>query len=355
MSDLKTIRTRLLDEGKVEDILDALGCSYIGHSGGRVEAQLPERFHSNNKRAVQIKLNDSLTSSIRTPVGFKGGSIFDLVSFLEHDKRSEEEFKSNLYNAKTFICETLGWTEFLKDSTFKTKKDYVAPLKAILKGKQKKREIKPNPILSESVLDEFIPYPYNGWIEEGISYKTQKLYGVGFDLESKRITIPMRNRFGQLVGVKGRIMKDEDDHRKYIYLYRYQNRYEWFNFHFAHPYILMEKKVYIFEAEKSCMKAYDNGIYNTLAVGASEISPEQVDIIKKLGLDVEIILCYDKGITIEEIQEQAKRFGGRKIKATFDMDDLLGGKMSPIDAGVDIFNRLVEEYCFEINISKSID
>ena len=149
---------------------------------------------------------------------------------------------------------------------------------------------------------------------------------------------------------KGRILKDEDDDRKYLYLYPFQNRYEWFNFHIAHPYILSEKKVFIFEAEKSCMKMATHGIFNTLSIGSSDISPEQVEIIKQLGLDITIILCYDSDKTPEEIYEQAKKFKNRHVYATYDTLSLLGEKDSPIDRGIDVFNKLLENCCFEVKV-----
>jgi DNA primase len=132
-----------------------------------------------------------------------------------------------------------------------------------------------------------------------------------------------------------------------MYLLRCNNRYEWFNFHYAHPYVLVDKKVYIFEAEKSCMKAFTYGIYNTVAIGASEISDEQIQIIKQIGLDIEIVLCYDKGIPKDEIEDTARRFTGRKVSIMYDDNDLLKDKDAPIDRGLDVWNKLVEE-----NISK---
>ncbi|MCY8549405.1 hypothetical protein MOD25_05745 [Bacillus haynesii] len=362
MSDLQEIKEKILREDKVEDIYRAMGCEYISYSGGRIEAQLPSRYHSNNKRAVQTKLNKWLTSAIRNRPDFESGNIdsspdiFSLISYIVNDKRGEDILK-DLHNAKTFICEHLGWTEFLKGGSFKTKKDYVAPLKAILKDKKRVKEIKPNPVLPEEVLNDYYfydkPLPYKGWIDEGISYKTQEMYGIGFDLDTKRVIIPMRNRFGQLIGVKGRIMKDEDDDRKYLYLYPYQNRYEWFNFHYALPYIQMEKRVYIFEAEKSNMKAFDNGIYNTLGIGASEISPEQAQIVMQIGLDIEIVLCYDKGITIDEIRKNAKMFEGRRVLAMFDTEGILEEKNSPIDQGIEAWNKLLDNCVFEVKIPEN--
>lgn len=355
--DLKIIKQKLLDEDRVQDIYEAMGCTYITYGGGRIEAQLPDHFNSNNKRAVQTKLNENLNCYIRNRPDFGGGDIYSLVSFIVHGKRGVDEYRQDLHEAKKFICETLGWVEFLKGGEFKTKKDYVAPLKALLKGQQRRREIIPNPVLPDSIMNQFYikekPIPYKGWVDEGISPNTQAMYGVGFDWESHRIVYPLKNRFGQIVGVKGRIMKTEDDpERKYLYIYRCNNRYEWFNFHFAHPYILQEKKVYIFESEKSCMKAFEYGIYNTLAIGASDMSPEQADIIKSLGLDIEIILCYDKGIMIDEIREQAKWYRGREVSAMYDIDNLLSGKDSPIDEGIEKWNALVEKYIFPINFDE---
>jgi DNA primase len=358
MSDLQQIRNKLRDEDNVERLLEALGCEHIKpeQRGFMVTAQLPDRFHSTNKRSVQVKLNNSLSCQIRNRGDFKGGSIFDLVSYIEYDKRGDDEFKHNLHKSKEFICKVFGWTHFLKAQKGDVfVKDYTASLKEIINGKERKKEVRPNPVLPEEVMLEYYPYgkplPYQDWIDEGISYKTQKMYGVGFCLESKRIVFPLRNRFGQLVGVKGRIVKDEDDlERKYLYLYRCNNRYEWFNWHYAHPYILMEKKVYILESEKSPMKLFDKGVYNALAIGASDISIEQADMVKQLGLDIEIVLCYDKGITIDEIKRNAEMFKGRKVSAMFDTDNILENKNSPIDQGIEVWNEMVEKYTFPINV-----
>ncbi|MGV4321157.1 hypothetical protein [Bacillus mojavensis] len=354
--DLELIKRKLRDEEKIEDLLSAIGCEYIKteQRGYLYVAQLPERFHSDNKRSVQVKMNDSMTCHIRNRSEFSG-DIFNLISYIHHDARGN--LQNDLHNAKEFICRTFGWTDFLKGKKRKIKEDPTACLKQIVNRRKKKPEIKPNPVLPESVLNDYYfkgsPLPYEGWIDEGISYETQTMYGIGFDLDTKRITIPMRNRFGELVGVKGRILKDEDDERKYLYIYRYQNRFEWFNFHYAHPYILMDKKVYIFEAEKSCMKAFEYGIFNTVAVGSSEISPEQALMIKQLGMDIEIVLCYDKGITKDEIKKNAELFNGRKVYAMFDVNDLLEDKNSPVDQGVDTWRKLHETSVFEIKQKKA--
>lgn len=354
MSDLKKIKDKLRDPDKIIRLLEAIGCEYVKEEqhGGLVTAQLPERFYSNNKRATQVRLNESLSCYIRNRADFKG-DIFSLVSYIHHEKRGEE-IQKDLFKAKEFICKLFGWNEFLsKAKGTIVVKDYTASLKEIVGQRKSKREIKPNPVLPEEIMQQYYPYgkplPYKSWIEEGISYKTQEFFGVGFCLETKRVVFPLRNRFGQLVGVKGRIMKTEDDpERKYLYLYPCNNSYELFNFHNAHPYILMEKKVYIYEAEKSCMKAFDWGIYNTVAIGASDISEVQADMIKNLGLDIEIVLCYDKDKTPQAIKGHAQVFKGRKVYGMFDVDNLLQRKDAPVDRGFEVWNKLVENNIYEI-------
>lgn len=348
MSDLKAIKIKLLNEDKVDRILEAMGCEYISYRGGRIEAQLPKKFQSDNRRSLQIKLNESLTSSVRSRGEFDGGDIYALISYVHHDKRGEDIAK-DLYEAKRFICETLGWLNFLNGS-IRTKKDYVEPLRALMGDNSSNKEIKPNEELPDSVMDNYFPYPSHSWIEEGIPFNVQKFYDVRFDLESKRIVFPICNRFGKIVGVKGRLISEADERfePKYIYLHKCNISQEWFNFNYSLPYILVEKRVIIVEAEKSCMKLTSHGIYNSVAIGSSDISNVQAEIIKNIGLDVEIILCYDKGISVKEIKKQAERFKGRKVYAMYDTDNLLGDKMSPIDNGIEIWNKLYSDYTFPL-------
>lgn len=340
MNDLKEIKLRILEEDKVWDIYEAMECEKISIKANRIEAQLPSRFHSDNPRSTQTKLNESLSSSIRNRADFGGGDIFSLVSYIHHDKRGED-IQKDLYNAKNFICKVLGWREYI-DKDYEQKDD---PLKAVksLMRRTRRREVRPNPTIPESMLDDYMPYPNRKWMEEGISYATQRMYGIGFDLESKRITIPMRNRFGLLVGVKARIFNDSDDDRKYMYLHQYNNGQELFNFHYAYPYILAEKKVYIFEGEKSVMKMFQNGVYNCVAIGASDLAPEQINIIQSCGVDIKIILCYDSDVDSEEIIDVADKFTNREVYAMMDNDGLLGRKMSPIDKGIEVFKELEEK------------
>lgn len=352
MSDLNTIK-RKIKVSEVEKLLKSIGCEFIKieQGGELVTAQLPQKFNSRNKRAVQVRVNKYLSCSIRNRSDFKG-DIFSLVSYIHFDLRGDD-INKNLYESKKYICKLFNWNEFIggRDDSVVVK-DYTASLREIIGGRKKRVEIRYNDVISEKVLDNYFyydkPLPYKGWIDEGISYDVQMEYGVGFDLESKRVTIPIRNKVGKLVGVKGRIMKNYDDDRKYIYLERCNSGYEWFNYHRAVEQILSTKKIIIVEAEKSCMKFATHNIRNVLGIGSSDITDIQVRLLKELGDDIEIYLAYDKDKSIDEVRKQAKKFEGYKVYGIVDVDNLLGEKDSPIDCGIDVWNTLYENNAYEI-------
>lgn len=350
MSDLKEIKRRINDKDKIKFLLEQIGCQYIKSEqmGTLITAQLPPKFNSHNKRAVQVRLSDGLTSHIRNR-DFHG-DIFDLVAYIHFEK---DDTRKYLTQAKNFICKLFGLNEFLSGDSGIIVKDYTACLKRIL---DEENEPPQNTVLPESILKQYYPFgrplPYKEWIDEGISYDTQVFYGVGFDLESKRIIFPIRNKEGQLVGVKGRILRDEDDDRKYLYLYPCNINWEWFNLYFAKEHILECKRVYIFEAEKSSMKAFTFEVYNTLAIGASDVSLEKARILlDEIGPDTEIVLCYDKDKTKKEIKKYAQAFVDfDKVYAMYDVDNLLQKKDAPVDRGFDTWNYLVKHNIYELRL-----
>ena len=80
MSDLQTIKNMLLEGENLYTLLEHLDCLNIKYEqGGRLlTAQLPIDFGSDNKRSVQIRINDNIYCNIRSR-DFSG-DIFNLVS-----------------------------------------------------------------------------------------------------------------------------------------------------------------------------------------------------------------------------------------------------------------------------------
>ena len=349
--DAKEIKPRLLEDERIETLLEELGCEYIKREqrGTLVTAQLPEKFGSNNRRAVQVYATESMPTKIRT-IGSYKGDIFSLVSYLKFDSdinELQETFKQSL----KFIAEIFGWS--ISKSKRSRRKDYVAPLKALASKSRSFAERVPNDEISESVLTNFKNIPNYQWYEEGISLETQEFYQIGYDFFSDRITIPIRNEHGKLVGVKGRLIRDSDvnDYNpKYKYLYRCNMSQEWFNMYVAREEIINKKKVFIFESEKSAMKMYEHGIKNVLAISSSDISEAQILMLKGLGLDTDIVLCYDKDAELDEIKKHAENITNRNVYAVLDVENKLGKKDAPIDKGIEVWNYLLEHHCYPVTI-----
>lgn len=348
MNDLTEIKKRLFEEDKVEDLFESIGCQSVKweQGGTLITAQLPDDFHSTNTRAVQCRVNEGLWCTIRNRNDFSG-DIFNLVSYLVY-KVKGDELQDNLNEAKQYICKLFNWS--YSNSQIEERVDILKDIKSMMyrgRGGVKK----PNKILSEKVLLDFLDLPNKTWEDEGISLQTQKVYDIGFDILTKRITVPVRNKFGQLVGVKGRMLLEEDVNEfdpKYMYIYKCNQSQELFNFYIANKSIKEKREIIIVEGEKSCMKFYENKIYNVVALGSSDVSPAQVDMIYSLGFDIDIVLAYDSDKTIEEVQKTAEKLNQRNVSMIFDKDKKLNKKSAPIDSGIDVWKDLYKNYKYDL-------
>lgn len=66
-------------------------------------------------------------------------------------------------------------------------------------------EMQPLKPIKENVLSYYFPAVNDYFLKDNISYDTQMLFEIGYDDVSNRITIPVRDEMGTLVGVKGRL------------------------------------------------------------------------------------------------------------------------------------------------------
>ena len=74
---------------------------------------------------------------------------------------------------------------------------------------------------------------------DNISYEVQREFEIGYDDFSNRITIPIRDEIGSLVGVKGRLFQREltDDEMKYLYIEPCNRSQILYGLHKSIPYI----------------------------------------------------------------------------------------------------------------------
>lgn len=348
MNAFREVKKRLIEEDRVGEVLEKLGCEYVKmeQRGKLITAQLPPKYESNNKRLVQVYNLDGLPSIIYK-YGIKG-DIFTIASFILYDCNNSDDAQEKVGKALWWICNELGYE--IDGKKRKRKEDPLAWIKQVKRKRRKKfnpEEVEENKVLDESILNQYLMKPYKPWLNEGISLRAQREFQVGFDLESARVVFPVRNSIGQLISVKGRtVLKDED--KKYIYLYEMNKGIELFNLDKALPYIYEKGEVIVFEGAKSVMKAWSYGYKNCVSIEGSFISPGQEYLLRSLGIGVKIILCFDKDMEEENIMAEAKKIKNREVYVMIDKDDLLVGKDSPVDKGKEIWKRLLNQFLYQV-------
>lgn len=352
VNDLPVIKERIFDEGLVEKILEELECEYIKPVGNRYEAQLPERFHSNNRRSVQVYLTETLSAKVRSKQ--ISGDIYMLIGYILYEVETFDELKDVLHQVKAWVCNLFGWHEYLemRDDFEEVveKKDYLAFLRPTQKARKQRKRLqsmrdKENQVLDkESVFSWYRAIPHVHFIEDGISVRTQRFFEVMFDETTMRVVFPVHNSQGELVSIKGRYVGTDEwvlDEIKYLYLYSFDKSIELFNYHRALPYIKKSGEVIVFESEKSCMKAYQYGFKNCVAICGSELSPVQAHMLIMLGVD--ITFAFDNDMDDEHVRKQAKQIRTRKCFWIKDTLGLLGEKDAPVDKGKVTWKKLISE------------
>ena len=108
----------------------------------------------------------------------------------------------------------------------------------------------------------------------------------------------------------------------------------------------------MFEGEKSVLKRYSQFDETAVALSGKFISEEQKRIL--IGLNVDIILCLDNDVSIEEIYSLCEKFYGiRNVYFVKDTKGKLGKKDSPTDICNDVYEELFKnkiKYTDELHI-----
>jgi DNA primase len=332
--DLKRLKTKIYEDENIEKLLSELGCHSIKpeQSGQLITAGLPD---GDNSRSIQVKNCEELYMSIRS----KGvdGNIFTLVGYILYECATFDDVRAKLYQIKQWICNVLSYDDFTF-SDFdkpKPKKDWNYWLRPIQEARTKEIEVSKNEILDERILKQYVNYPWYEWFKNGISINTQREYGIGVDINSERVTIPIHNKDGQLIGVKARYFGSDKkilDDKKYTYLYPCSKSIELFNLHRALPHIQEKKEVIVLEGGKSTMILNSWLIKNSVSIEGDSISPIQAKLLKEMGLDIDIILAFDKDKNEDYIRQQVKQIKNRRIYYLWDEDNLFKDeKASPVD------------------------
>ena len=336
--DIKLLKEYIIDHNCIEQILTELQCGYIKyHSSGYYTCSNPD---GDNQNAIVV-YNDTLVCKNYTrQISNKlKNDLIDLVCYIKD---------CNFPDALKWICQILGidyYHDFTKDVPESL---LITQMIFDMSESYQSNEDKPLIPISPKILTYYKPYVNDMFFKDHISYETQKEFNIGYDESTNRITIPIYSEIGDLVGVKGRLFKEELDKNdlKYIYLEPTSRARILFGLNKTIDYIKREQKVFVVEAEKGVMQGFSYGTCNIVGTGGKELSTTQIEMLTRLG--VNIIFAFDKDVSKSEIEDLSKKFlDGVPIYYIYDEDDILDEKESPTD-NPEKWNHLITNNIYNI-------
>lgn len=138
-------------------------------------------------------------------------------------------------------------------------------------------------------------------VDQGFPEQLLQQYDVGFDKDHMRITFPLRDLMGRLIGISGRAVLNESPRYK-VYDHEYEKwgmpphktdkRYVLWNADRIYPsaFFQIAPKIVIVEGFKACLKLIQHGVPNTVALLGTYLSPEHRWILERIGGEVYVML-----------------------------------------------------------------
>lgn len=292
------------------------------------------RASESRKNAISIRLHNNDWLTVKD---FSKAVSLDIFSYIAQEKNVE------LKDVFAAVKSELGIDSYYDLNIEKKRTVFGGFFNRI--GKNKKYE---QTVIGEEVLNEYENVPAQRFLKDGISIKTQKKFNIGYDIESQRITIPLRNQFGELLGVKGRANYEVDDEPKYLFLHKCMMSQILYGYYenYSHMY---EGDVIICESEKAVMQADSMGYNNVVGIGGSSISAAQAKLIVGM-MPKRIILCMDEGVNMEVIRKNldtlhtfTKMFNVKIGWWNSDYDIDIPEKASPTDLGKLKFEEILKD------------
>ena len=339
--DIEILKEHILENNFIPTILEELGCHHIRKKDGYFQCANPD---GDNTTAVCVYENTSLTTINYTRDISNGKNIHtDLISLVEFYKNETFPY------AVKWICDVLdidyysNLDEDLPKSLRLTK--MLVEMQSVDTESETEKPLKP---ISEKILSYFKPYVNDMFNEDGVSYETQAEFEIGYDEFTNRITIPIRDDLGNLVGVKARYFYRQvpEDEQKFMYIEKCARSQILYGLYKTINFIKRAQRVFVTEAEKGVQQLYDKGYFEAVATGGSKISKSQIDKLTRLC--VPIIFVFDKDITKEELDDIASRFiDGTEVYALIDTISILNEKESPTD-NISKFEQLLEKCMYRL-------
>lgn len=288
---------------------------------------------------------------------YKESKLF--VCYTECGTMSIFQFLKNFYETRNI---PYNWYNDIyqlvaKYSTYKRINNFQIHLEKIGE-KYLKNEVPALPIYNPTVLQTFTKFYAPEWLQEGITKETMDKFNILYSIGQNKIIIPHYNIDGQLVGIRGRALNQNEieQYGKYMPVQVEQKWYthplslNLYGLNITKEQIKKSKVCYLFEGEKSVMIMDSFSMPNCgVAVCGSNFNKYQLKILMKECHPQEIIICFDneeKGDKkyFNKLYEIGKKYSNYcNFSFIYDRQGLTDKKDSPVDKGEEIFKKLLEK------------
>ena len=134
-------------------------------------------------------------------------------------------------------------------------------------------------------------------------YDLEKLESIGllnknndtyYDTFTRRITFPLWDKDGNIIGFSARIYRNEKDTSKYVNSREsklFKKGETLYNYHHARDMAKKEKSIIVVEGFMDAIRLAIEGVKNVVALQGTAMTKDQINLLKKLH--VRVILCLD--------------------------------------------------------------
>ena len=281
------VKERLLEQPEsIEHILDTFGFARIKRNHREIRCAFEEGM---NPTAVVIRLQDNENLFVKD---WERNLSLDLINYLIKSKNIPFKDVMNVIKQELHLDSIYN---------YKRKTGLFGGLYDKLSRSNSEIEVITYP---EEILKEFGSTPNTLWLKDGISLSTQRKWGIGYDVVSQRITMPIRTSTGEVMCIKGRLNgTPEEFEPKYLYIINGPMSQTLFGYSENYS-SLYENEILIVESEKSVLKMDSWGYNNVVALGSNSLSSTQAKLIMSLN-PKRVTFLLDKSLSLDNTRRNA--------------------------------------------------
>lgn len=317
----------------IVELLEYFGCAKIKQNARYILFARDDRPESG--LSISIPLDDNEACFVRD---FARNEWHNIISFLCKEKKLK--FKDVLRAVKNILGLDDTWNP--KPKTYQL---FGGVYSSII------RKIDaPIKVYNEDILDQYLAFGSERFLKDKISLEVQSKFKIGYDINSDRITIPIRDQHGDIMGIKGRrnYQPESDDDPKYLYLVPCQMSRTLYGYSENYG-DMYGGTIMVFESEKSVLQCASYGYNNAVALGSNNLSEHQAKMLLSLN-PKRIIFMLDNDLPLEQTKRNAE-----VLKSVCTMRDLqidyfdwtecldLSSKSSPSDEGKEVLDNILDE------------